>query len=147
MNFSSFKSGALFHRPVNVSLGAYGRLPTEMALYEAVYRTPNDPVLGKLATEHIQLCPQNRGTLTEENLLQWMSDFPGVRFRLHANVRIEDKHQFIDLCDWNNEQDYFKRICHLSEVMNAPVYSAHAGKRVNGGANEQDVIRFSKALT
>jgi len=135
------------NRAVHVSLGTYGSVPTDIALAEAIHRTPSDPLLGKLATEHIQLCPQNRSALTKEQLQHWQSLYPNTQFRLHANVRIEgfQTNDIVDLCHWRERSDYFGAIKQLCDTVNAPVYSAHAGRR--GHATEQDVIHFSCEMT
>jgi len=51
---------SMLSKPVHVSLGAYGRVPHLVAIADALADPPSDPLLGRLDTSRMQLCPQNR---------------------------------------------------------------------------------------
>lgn len=129
----------------HVSLGAYGRVPHEIAIADAIAHPPVDPLLGKLSTQKLQLCPQNLGCLDQDVAAALRRQYPEVEWRLHANVRVRQEHQLIDLCDWPQQQSYFQTLQGISQALSAPMYSAHAGKRAN--ASVQDVIRHSLEMT
>jgi uncharacterized protein (UPF0276 family) len=93
----------------------------------------------------MQLCPQNTGVLNPTIAHQLKNQYPDTEWRLHANVRIANVNRIIDLCDWQTEKAYFRQLADISKALDAPVYSAHAGKRQN--ASVEDVIRYSKEMT
>ena len=132
-------------KPAHVSLGAYGRVPHEIAIADALACPPSDPLLGILSTRHMQLCPQNLGYLDRDWALDLRRRHPDILWRLHANVRIRGVGRIIDLCDWPTQQDYFRTIGSISEALGASVYSAHAGRR--NTASVEAVIRHSLAMT
>lgn len=117
----------------NPSLGGYGHIPHKQAIEQALYEPVS--IYGfKYITQHMQLCPQNVGQINEE-FISTLAKYP-TQFRLHANVHIESKRRIVDLIDYPNEILWFKRIKELSELLKAPVYSAHAGKRSNGSITQ-----------
>lgn len=90
-----------------------------------------EPILGNLDCSHIQLCPQHKDILTKELIQQLQTKYPEIQFRLHSDVRTLKKSGYtIDLSDLNQDNLwYFKELNELSRLMNAPLYSLHAGKR------------------
>lgn len=126
-------------RPVHVSLGMYGRMAHDQAIASALDSPPVDPVLGALGTSRLQLCPQNRGQLDIGMAEQLRTQYPAIEWRLHANVRIWDRACIVDLCDWPIAKDWFRDLAKVSAAFNAPVYTAHAGKRE--GSSVAAVIR------
>ncbi|WP_290525981.1 hypothetical protein [Alcanivorax sp.] len=131
--------------PVHVSLGAYGRVPHLVAIADALADPPSDPLLGRLDTSRMQICPQNTGVLDLELCQQLREQYPHIEWRLHANVRTRSQHGFIDLADWPKHEDYFSELGKLSRALSAPAYSAHAGKRSH--ASVEQVIDYSCELT
>ncbi|KAF0811011.1 hypothetical protein A167_00043 [Alcanivorax sp. S71-1-4] len=129
----------------HVSLGAYGRVPHEIAIADALACPPTDPLLGTLSTHRMQLCPQNLGYLDRDWAVALRERHPEIEWRLHANVRVRDVGRVIDLCDWPTQRDYFQTLGGISEALGAPVYSAHAGRR--SVASIDAVIRHSLAMT
>jgi len=136
---------SMLSKPVHVSLGAYGRVPHLVAIADALADPPSDPLLGRLDTSRMQLCPQNTGALDVEWCQRLRNLYPAVEWRLHANVRTRSKHGFIDLADWPEHQSYFRELAELSQALAAPAYSAHAGKRSE--ASVWEVIEHSRELT
>lgn len=128
----------------HVSLGAYGRIPHEIAIAEAIAHPPVDPLLGSLSPRKLQLCPQNLGCLDVGMAGDLRRQYPEVEWRLHANVRIQNTHQIIDLCDWPEQREYFQQLGRISKALDAPAYSLHAGKRSQATVTE--VIRYSHEL-
>ncbi|MDR8763317.1 hypothetical protein [Burkholderia multivorans] len=116
-------------RPVNVSLAAWPGLRFEEAVAEAIDRPPHEPLLGTLVSDHIQLCPQNRGVLTPELAQDLRDRFPRTRFRLHANVRVLAARRLADLADWSQDDTYWQALAARSQSLDALTYTAHAGRR------------------
>jgi hypothetical protein len=107
----------------------YGRMPHQEAIALALADPPVDPLLGVLSTTHLQLCPQNRGRVGLAMIGELRRRYPGVQFRLHANVQLGEKPRIVDWCDWPQEQAWFHRCAILSCVLGASAYTAHAGRR------------------
>lgn len=133
--------------PVHVSLGAYGRLPHLLAIAAMLKDPPRDPLLGPLSPDHVQVCPQNLGLLDREVAAELKATFPGIRFRLHANVQVMRQRCIVDLCDWREQQPYFRELATVSAALGAPVYSAHAGKRDKASVRQVlDYVRSAAQL-
>ncbi len=128
-------------RPVHVSLGAYGRCPHHVAIAQALTQLPSDPLLGNLSTTKLQLCPQNRGRIDVEMAQRLRVDHPEIEWRLHANVQIDGQARIVDLCDWRDELYLFAQVARLSNVLAAPAYTAHAGRR--GQSSLTEVLRYT----
>lgn len=129
---------------IHVSLGAYGRLSHQHAIQLALDSPPREPLLGQLSTQRLQLCPQNLGQFTPELAMQLKAELADIEFRLHANVHIERQHKIVDIADWPQEQAWFKQMASLSQLLDAPVYTAHAGKR--GTCSVAEVLQFTQAI-
>ena len=129
---------------IHLSLGAYGRLSHQQAIKLALDYPPREPLLGQLSTKRLQICPQNLGQFTPELALQLKEELPHIEFRCHANVHIEAQHKIVDIADWPQEQAWFKQMAHLSQLLDAPVYTAHAGKR--GQYSVAEVLQFTQAI-
>lgn len=130
--------------PVHVSLGAYGRTPHLVAIAEMLVSPPEEPILGRLSTAHVQICPQNHGPFTADMAQQVRRSFPDIRWRLHANVRVHGVHRWADIGDWPQERDYFAELARVSQALLAPCYTAHAGRRQ--AASLQDIFRHTREL-
>lgn len=127
---------------VHVSLGSYGRAHFREAIAEMLLQPPLDLLLGPLSTSHLQLCPQNTGRLDVEAAAELRRDFPAITWRLHANVRVDGRLRIVDLCDWQSERDYFRQVADVSAVLDAPAYTAHAGRRAQTTLAE--VLRYTR---
>lgn len=114
---------------INISLAAYPGCDFFEAMQRAVSEAPAEPLLGSLAVTETQLCPQNRGVLTPEFAKGLREVFPGTRFRLHANVRVLPSRQIADWSSWDAQSPYWKALAATSQVLQAPAYTAHAGRR------------------
>lgn len=90
-----------------------------------------EPLLGVLAVKDVQLCPQHKNILTKELVTELLKDYPHIQFRLHSDVRVPKKIGYtIDLIDFNEKNLwYFEYLSELSRMLNAPLYSLHAGAR------------------
>lgn len=115
---------------VNASLACWPGLRIEQAV-QRLNALIIEPLHGVLSIDHVQLVPQSFGVLTEELVDDLLSAFPLTQFRLHANVRVFRQHRLADLSTFNYDQDWFARAAKLSQRLNAPAYTAHAGRRVN----------------
>ena len=89
-----------------------------------------EPTFGTLATDHLQLCPQNTGRLTEELATQLAERYTS-RLRLHANVYIMREMRMVDASNYFQNQDWFQQAARISSLLNAPAYTMHAGSRAN----------------
>jgi hypothetical protein len=115
--------------PINLSLAALPGKGYLEALTLAHTHPVSEPLLGTLALNATQLCPQNRGLLDEAEIDAMRAAFPCTSLRLHANVRIEPQRQIIDLAQFDADSRYWQRMAELSRYMGATAYSAHAGQR------------------
>ena len=131
---------------VHVSLGAYGRLTHQQAIELALNATPREPLLGRLSTQRLQLCPQNRGKMDVDVAMQLRADYPDIEFRLHANVHIEQQARIVDIADWPNEKEWFRQMAQVSSALAAPAYTAHAGKRAKATVSDvlHDVLEIEQ---
>lgn len=123
-------------RPVHISLGAYGRMPHGLAIAKALHEMPKDPMLGRLSSERMQLCPQGRGRLDVEFAQELVKSFPSVEWRLHANVQLEYSQRVVDLAHWPTKRGWFTQLGQVSAALKAPVYTAHAGRRDQATVNQ-----------
>ena len=117
------------NRPIHISLGAYGRLPHGLAIAKALHQPCADPVLGELSPARMQLCPQGRGRLDVELAQELVKAYPTIEWRLHANVQLESCQRVVDLAHWPQERAWFTQLGQVSAALNAPAYTAHAGRR------------------
>ena len=120
-------------RSINVSLASFpgsshwAAATTATELIKAGYLA--EAALGALVMEHGQLVPQNRTCLTEDLAMELKDSFATTRWRLHANVRVMPQLQMVDLSGYEQHRQWFSQAARISRVLNAPVYSAHSGKR------------------
>lgn len=54
---------------------------------------------------------------------------PGTRFRLHANVQVLPMRRLADLSGFALHADWFAQAARISQRLEAPAYTAHAGRR------------------
>ncbi|MFZ5722659.1 MAG: hypothetical protein ACOY33_03260 [Pseudomonadota bacterium] len=116
-------------RPVHVSLGSYGRTSHLLAIADMLAYPPTEPLLGMLSTERVQICPQNHGMFDVEVARDVKRLLPQIEWRLHANVRVDPVYRWADIVDWPQQKNYFAALARVSQVLAAPAYSAHAGRR------------------
>ncbi len=90
---------------------------------------PVEPCFGRLSTEHVQLVPQSRGQLDDILVDALSQAFPATRFRLHANVRVLPRHVLADLSSFALHAEWFTQAARISQRLNAPAYTVHAGRR------------------
>lgn len=90
---------------------------------------PVEPCFGRLSTEHVQLVPQSLGQLDDVLVDMLRQAFPDTCFRLHANVRVLPRHVMADLSGLASHAEWFARAARISQRLNAPAYTAHAGRR------------------
>lgn len=139
-------SDALIGR-VQISLAAYPGKEFCEAAAAAHGSSPAEPLLGRLGFRETQLCPQNKGVLTVDYAQGLQQAFPQVRFRLHANVRVQEARKIRDLVDWHRDVPYFEALAEVSRALRAPAYTAHAGRRDNGSlADVLDAARRAQDL-
>lgn len=69
----------------------------EAAVELAHSRIHEEALFGHLATDHLQLVPQNHGWMTEELCHTLRQAYPNTAFRLHANVRVLREYVVADL--------------------------------------------------
>ena len=127
---------------VNISLAAYPGLAFHEAMDRALRDAPEEPVLGKLQVQDTQLCPQNRGILTPEYADLLLNLYPGTRFRLHANVRVQPSRKILDWSSYGQDLDYWNALANMSRLLHAKAYTAHAGRRSE--ASLDDILEFAK---
>ena len=115
---------------VNISLGAFPGKSHGVACEIACSGDVSEPLWGPLSHDHLQLCPQNFGHLSEDLALVLKEKFLGkTQLRLHANVRVLKNHVMADLSGFNCHKNFFCQAARISQMLGAPAYTAHAGKR------------------
>ncbi len=121
---------------INAVSACWSSYPYQKAIQNIVDGTL-EPIIGVLAHQHVQLCPQHADYISEPLIDHLMNQFPDIQFRLHADVRLKNKRGYsIDLSDFCDENLwYFQELAQISQQMKAPLYSLHAGRR-NGSIDE-----------
>ncbi len=69
------------------------------------------------------------GTLDDTLVDLLREAFPATRFRLHANVRALPRHVIADLSNFTMHAEWFSQAARISQRLDAPAYTAHAGRR------------------
>lgn len=89
-----------------------------------------DPILGRIATDEVQLCPQHAGRLAEEVVDLLMETHPDTRFRIHASPRISGIDHRIVHCSnaFDDGGAQMAATAALSRRMGARGYTLHAGE-------------------
>jgi len=120
---------------VNVSLACFPGMRHEWAAGAAVSAVQRgllvEPMFGRLQVQNVQFVPQSSGLLTQEVACSLATKYPGTRFRLHANVRLLTQYRVADLANLPKQPDWFDLAAQVSRALNAPAYSAHAGRRAD----------------
>lgn len=114
----------------HVSLASWPGTRVAQAMRSAALGA-SDPLFGQLSTAEVQLVPQSLGQLTLDEAAQLRLDWPGTRFRLHANVRVLTQHRYADLSNMDLQLDWFKQAARVSKCLGAAAYTAHAGRSAN----------------
>lgn len=114
---------------INIALGAFPARRVEDAMVLAA--NANEPLFGKVSLNHVQICPQNTGVIDVVQATKLMHDFPETQFRLHANARVKGWTSKADLASFNQYPDFFMELAMVSQALNAPAYTLHAGHRAN----------------
>lgn len=92
----------------------------------------SEPLIGTLATDHAQLCPQSTGHLSPAECERLRDAFPGTQLRCHANARIWERHVRYDASTFcEGAKRYFTDMADRSRRLGAAAYSLHAGYRHN----------------
>lgn len=127
---------------VNFSLACLPARSPIRAMTLAVDKEAADPLIGRLSFDHVQVCPQNCIEIFDEQAAGELREaFPGTRFRLHANVRVDDKHKpDADLSAFQKYRSYFQHLSRVSRALGADAYTLHAGVRRQD--NWEDMLSF-----
>lgn len=101
---------------------------------EKIHGGAVDPVLGKISIEHVQLCPQHAGRISEGLLDTLMEKYPGTKFRIHATPRVDGNHihQIAEAIDAFDHKEQMDVTANLSKRAKAVGYTLHAGRREKG---------------
>ncbi len=89
-----------------------------------------DPVFGEIDMHRVQLCPQHRGYLGEDEIERFMARYPETEFRLHASPKlagVPKRHVYGSNIPEN--KDWIDRLIALTKLMGSIGYSIHAGLR------------------
>lgn len=133
---------------VNTSLACYPGFTHHQAMQAALdeqhRQTLSEPVWGDLKLEHVQVVPQSRGVMTEESAQLLKDDFPAVKFRLHANVRVLPERCIYDIANYPTAKAWFLQAAKIQSILGASVYSAHAGLRKD--ATLEQMFDYARTL-
>lgn len=116
---------------VHASLATLGGM-TFAAAMDRAQEGVIDPILGRLSTREVQLCPQNIGHLSEDLARSLMTRHPETRFRLHANVRVLRDRHILDLSTFDPTHPYWQQLARINTLLGGFGYTAHAGRRGEG---------------
>ena len=119
----------------HVSLACWPGLRHEEAA-QRLDEPPLEPCFGRLSTAHVQLVPQSLGTLDDALVDTLREAFPATRFRLHANVRVLPRHVIADLSNFTMHPGWFSQAARISQRLDAPAYTVHAGRRSQARLDE-----------
>jgi hypothetical protein len=116
---------------INLSLASFPNRDAISAM-EMASAGCSDSVLGTLSLNHVQLCPQNCIQKLDDVMCDELkAQYPNTNFRLHANVKVLDKHRLdVDLCQFSINSDYFQQLAFISKKLKASGYSIHVGRRL-----------------
>ncbi len=116
---------------INLSLASFPNRDAISAM-EMASAGCSDSVLGELSLNHVQLCPQNCIQKLDDAMCDTLkTQYPTTQFRLHANVKVLDKHRLdVDLCQFSVDSAYFQQLAAISKKLNASGYSIHVGRRL-----------------
>lgn len=100
----------------------------------ALAKGVEDPVLGPIHMDEVQLCPQHAGRLSEAVVDTLMEEHPDTRFRIHATPRVEGTHvhRIVEAVDAFDHPEQMAATAALSKRMGAIGYTLHAGRRELG---------------
>ena len=118
--------------PVYLSLGGIpGKNPVDAMNYAMAGKFACCPLAGEISFEHVQICPQNFGTVDESMIERLNALFPNTKFRLHANVGLFVQRRVVDLANWSDERfvSYWDRLIEVNGKLRGPAYTVHAGLR------------------
>jgi hypothetical protein len=115
-------------KPVQTSLACWPGL-SHLAAAQAAMSGVDEPLVGGLCVEHVQLVPQGADVLDEGLAEVLVRTWPATTFRLHANVRVLPRRHMADLCTYERDLDWFTAAARVHRLLGAGVYSAHAGLR------------------
>lgn len=126
---------AQFPVSVQVSLACWPGL-THLQAAERAALAPQEPALGTLRMQHVQLVPQSSDVLEEELADVLRCRWLETQWRLHANVRVLPRRRLADLCTFHRDRDWFEAAARIQHLLGGPAYSAHAGKRSDASMGE-----------
>lgn len=117
---------------MNIEVNAASACLPGKPIIEAITRITQgvtEPLWGRLGTQHVQVCPQHPGRITEETVYRLQAIAPGTTFRLHANVFGDYRRHMFDASTFETAEhrSYFRTLASLSQRMKAPAYTLHAG--------------------
>jgi hypothetical protein len=128
---------------INSSLGCF---PNSRLLEAAdrVVQGTSEPFLGVINSSIIQIVPQLFGKITHKEVDLLFKKYPDKELRLHANVRVLDKHVIADCSNVREYGAYFKELAFLNQHLRGKVYTLHAGRRSNSTFSQ--MIDSAKSL-
>lgn len=93
---------------------------------------PIDYCIDSWNFSNIQICPQHIGKLSVDTFERIIDRYPKIKFRLHANVRLEEKLRPFDAGFSLSENiSYIKKLKKIQKILNSKVYSYHAPMHQN----------------
>jgi len=89
-----------------------------------------DPRLGKISADKVQLCPQHVGYIDEGLIDNLMAQYPETQFRLHASPKMRGQGRTIVFAsNASQNKEYMIRAMNMTRTMKSDGYSIHAGRR------------------
>jgi hypothetical protein len=116
---------------VNAATACFPGMTVKAAI-EQILAGASEPMIGRLASQHIQCCPQNLGHLSEAVCEDLRASFPECTLRLHANARVLPHHVRYDASTFTDDtRHYYEALADRSRRLGATAYSLHAGFQRN----------------
>lgn len=104
-------------------------LSVHLAL-EKIHDGLHEGIWGPLKTDHIQICPQTFGVVSDDVAHELVEKYPQTKLRLHANARVLPKHVLWDVSTFSQDTKYYYEQLFLRQkVFKSPMMSIHAGYR------------------
>lgn len=98
------------------------------AALQNIHNGVEEGIWGPLSSEHVQLCPQSAGVLTEEHAEYLSNKYASTHIRLHANVRVLKEKLTFDMSTWSKDRSYYyQALADRMLRLGSNMFSLHAG--------------------
>lgn len=101
--------------------------PLETSIKFLFEKEPTEKFIKNWNYDHIQLCPQHIGFISEKSAKEFSSKYQNTNFRLHANARLFTKLKPFDAgSNLKENEEYIHNLKKISTILCSKAYSYHA---------------------